>query len=252
MRRSVQRIDPARKSPTPVPKVALRGHSRRQRLPNGCRRNSRCPAIPVAVHWRGTAPGWRLLQIAYTGQTILSVFNTHAPPNVLCFGCEAKAAGKQACHARVPLGEHLLRVPFSPDHDARNGFDVIVRHTILEEVAHGINEHHFGRHPAQRLCELSRELGANRNLARTGGPGRRGIFQRTFRHSSVCNRGLPSCNLALDSRLRQSIRWCCSHSYGLHYLTGFLWEDYPDPVAKRPFSSLVSGRKSLNYLLLFQ
>jgi len=49
------------------------------------------------------------------------------------------------------LGEDLKGVPPGGGHDFGDGHDVIVRDLVVEEIAHGVDEDHFGGAPAERF-----------------------------------------------------------------------------------------------------
>ena len=53
-----------------------------------------------------------------------------------------------------PLGQDLIGVPVRRPHHLDDGFDVIVRHVLMEEVAHRVDEDHLRCRPAERLGEL--------------------------------------------------------------------------------------------------
>ena len=44
--------------------------------------------------------------------------------------------------------EDLISMPVGLGHDGSDGDDVVVRNEIVEEIAHGIYENHFGLPPA--------------------------------------------------------------------------------------------------------
>src|SRR6185437_1821506 len=45
-------------------------------------------------------------------------------------------------------------MPIRRDHHLRDGHDVFVGDRVMKEIAHGIDENHFGVAPAERLREL--------------------------------------------------------------------------------------------------
>src|ERR1035438_6812332 len=47
-------------------------------------------------------------------------------------------------------------MPLGSDHHRRDCFNVLIRNSVVKEVAHGVDEDHFGCLPAQRLGELFR------------------------------------------------------------------------------------------------
>lgn len=73
------------------------------------------------------------------------------------FGRCAKGGEHPAEHpvqTARPLGQHLKRVPMRIPPDLRDPEDVLVRHGLMKEVAHRVDEDHSGRPPLQRLVQL--------------------------------------------------------------------------------------------------
>src|SRR5216683_109322 len=89
-------------------------------------------------------------------QTILLVLNADSPPDVILFRGKAKASGQQLLESLRSLRQNLKRVPLGRHHYAANSFDVVVRNTFLEKVAHGIHKHELRRPPGKRLGQLLR------------------------------------------------------------------------------------------------
>lgn len=45
-------------------------------------------------------------------------------------------------------------MPVGRDHHLRNGQDVFVGDSVMKQIAHGVDENHFGISPTERLREL--------------------------------------------------------------------------------------------------
>ena len=63
---------------------------------------------------------------------------------------------EHALHSGRPLGQHLEGVPVGPFHHATNSLDIVVRHILVKEVAHGVHEDHLRCLPPQRLRQFPR------------------------------------------------------------------------------------------------
>ena len=94
------------------------------------------------------------MQVGNAGDAVFFVFDADAPPDVGLLGCEFQLGIEQGAEAFGALGEDLIGVPVCFGHDGGDVHDVIVGDEIVEEVAHGIDENHFGLAPAERLGEF--------------------------------------------------------------------------------------------------
>src|SRR5271157_1222838 len=87
-------------------------------------------------------------------QAMLAVLDTHPPPDVRQFRCIKELRLKQCLHPRRSLGQDLIRVPVGFYHDIDNGGDVLVAHSLVEQVAHRVHEDHSVARPAKWFGEL--------------------------------------------------------------------------------------------------
>jgi hypothetical protein len=73
---------------------------------------------------------------------------------VILFRCEIELSFEQALKPVSAFREHLVSVPIRRRHHTRDRDDVVIRHVLVEKVAHRIDENHSGRSPTQRLAEF--------------------------------------------------------------------------------------------------
>src|SRR5271157_5498043 len=87
---------------------------------------------------------------------MFSVFSTHAPPNMGFRSRKPQTRFQQLPHSGGSLCKHLKRVPVGLNHHIHNGSNVFVRNSIMEQVAHGVDEHPSWRTPSQWFFQLLR------------------------------------------------------------------------------------------------
>src|SRR5438105_3119275 len=84
-----------------------------------------------------------------TWQAVATILNADAPPNVRQISGKPEVGPKQVAQSLRALGENLVRVPVRQLHDAYHAKNVFVRHVLVKEVAHAVDEHHSRFGPAQ-------------------------------------------------------------------------------------------------------
>src|SRR5580692_5352255 len=89
-------------------------------------------------------------------QSIFLVFDTDTPPDVSLSGVITKGGLQHSLKAIRALGQDLKDVPISLQHDFSDFLNVRIRHTLVEQIAHGIYEDHAGSGPAKGLGEFFR------------------------------------------------------------------------------------------------
>lgn len=89
--------------------------------------------------------------------TILSIFDTHAPPDVIrrCVGSKFRL--QQPAHSLRSFRQHLIDVPIRSNHHAHHPFDVVVTDIFVEKVAHRIHEDVPRAAPTQRFLQFLRD-----------------------------------------------------------------------------------------------
>ena len=77
-----------------------------------------------------------LTQVIDTRKSVLSIFDTYAPPNMglLCGKFERRT--QKSLQALGPLRKDLVGMPPRVRHDPGNGTDIVVRHCLMEQIAH--------------------------------------------------------------------------------------------------------------------
>ena len=90
------------------------------------------------------------------GKPCLPILHADAPPDMTLLCSKAKFAFKQTLQTIRPLGQNLISVPVSSRHHAGNRDNIIIRHVLVEKVAHRVDENHPGSSPAQWVAELFR------------------------------------------------------------------------------------------------
>src|SRR5437899_2862411 len=71
-------------------------------------------------------------EIIESWETMLSIFDADAPPNVFRCGSELQFARQQFAQSLGSFGQHLIGVPVRRDHDARHSLAVVIGNTCLE------------------------------------------------------------------------------------------------------------------------
>ena len=87
-------------------------------------------------------------------QAVAPILDADPEPHVGQPGQPGELAREQLAEPLMPLREHLERMPRGLLHDPANGRDVLGRHSLLEQVAHGVDEYAPWRPPAERIPEL--------------------------------------------------------------------------------------------------
>jgi len=98
--------------------------------------------------------GVGFLQVSDAGNAVFFVFDADAPPDVRLLCREFQFGIEQGAETLGALGQDLIRVPIRFGHDGGDVHDVVVGNEIVEEVAHGIDEDHFGLAPAEGFGEF--------------------------------------------------------------------------------------------------
>ncbi len=80
--------------------------------------------------------GRGLLKMLDPNQAVGLVLDANPPPNVGNAGGELQPSLKHVSKSGRSLGQHQVGVLVGPLHDATDGLDVVVRHILMEEVAH--------------------------------------------------------------------------------------------------------------------
>lgn len=101
-----------------------------------------------------TDGGICFLEIGDARDAVFFVFDTDAPPDVRLLGGEFQFGIEQSAEPFRTLGEDLISVPVGFGHDGGDVDDVVVGDETVEEVAHGVDEDHFGLPPAERFGEF--------------------------------------------------------------------------------------------------
>ena len=87
---------------------------------------------------------------------MVAILHAHAPPDVRRPRCLTQLALQQCGHAVGSLRENLVSVPVGRQHHPANFLDVFVRHALVKEVAHRIDENLLGLGPTNRIAQLLR------------------------------------------------------------------------------------------------
>src|SRR4051794_40661972 len=91
-----------------------------------------------------------------TRQTVLAILDAHAPPDVAQIRGEAQLAPQEVAQACRSLRQHLVLMPICSRHHASDRDDVIVWHTLMEQIAHRVNKDAAGLTPSKGLGEFFR------------------------------------------------------------------------------------------------
>ena len=92
--------------------------------------------------------GARRLEIGDARDAVFLVLDADTPPDVGLFSGKMELRIQKTAEAIGALCKDLIGVPVGLGHDGGDGDDVIVRNEIVEEIAHGVYENHFGLPPA--------------------------------------------------------------------------------------------------------
>jgi hypothetical protein len=85
---------------------------------------------------RGGRPAERVDSL----EAVASILNAYPEPDVRKLGYPMELTRQQPLHSIVPLGEYLVYVPISLLHHAAYLSDIGSWHSVLEKVAHRIDE----------------------------------------------------------------------------------------------------------------
>ena len=89
-------------------------------------------------------------------QSVFPIFHADAPPDVLPIRPKTQPPTKQIPRPPRPLRQNLIGVPIRRDHHVRNRRRIRIRHSVLKQIAHRIDEHQLGGAPGKRLRQLLR------------------------------------------------------------------------------------------------
>lgn len=92
--------------------------------------------------------GVRFLKVCDSRDTVFLIFDADTPPDVRLLSRESQFGIEQRAKAFRSFREDLIGMPVRYGHDRCHSDYVIVGNEIVEEVAHGIDEYHFGCAPA--------------------------------------------------------------------------------------------------------
>ena len=92
-----------------------------------------------------------------SNQSVLTVLNTDAPPDIPALRRKTQLTFEEACETLGTLGEYLERVPVGSGHHLRDRSHVLVRNSVVEQIAHRVHEDHTRCAPPERIAKLLRD-----------------------------------------------------------------------------------------------
>src|ERR1019366_3054186 len=96
----------------------------------------------------------RRLQLWDSRQTVSLVLDADAPPNMLGGSCESQPSREELCHSPRTLREYLISMPVRLDHHACYCLDVVIRDSLMKEVAHRVHKYHLGCSPTEWFAQF--------------------------------------------------------------------------------------------------
>src|SRR6266571_1184983 len=89
-------------------------------------------------------------------ESVLPILHADAPPNVRLSCCKVDSGVEQIAQTFGALGQNLECVPIRGGHHPRHGFNIVIGHTLVEQVTHRVYKNLFRSSPLQRLRQLVR------------------------------------------------------------------------------------------------
>jgi hypothetical protein len=87
-------------------------------------------------------------------KTVLSVFHAYSPPDVPVIFREPEFGIQEGLQPIGSLGQNLVGVPVSLDHNPDDILYIRIGHIILEQVAHAVHEDGTGARPLKGLDQF--------------------------------------------------------------------------------------------------
>lgn len=99
--------------------------------------------------------GFSLSERFDSRQTMLSVLNTHPPPDMGRLCGLLQPALQEGRHPVCACGQHLVRVPGRCVHHLADSLNGLIRNPLMKPIAHRVHEDTPGAGPAERTGSLS-------------------------------------------------------------------------------------------------